>query len=224
MGETIRLTSDDGHALGAYRARPANAPKGGVVVIQEIFGVNGHIRAVCDRFAEGGYVAIAPALFDRVEPGVELNYTPDDTARGREVRGQIDMADVMRDVATAADNVAEAGKVGIAGYCWGGLVVYVAACRLGDKLTCGSGYYGGNIKSYLNEAPVIPLMLHFGTLDAMIPMADVALIRDAYPRIAIHVYEGADHGFNCDPRAQYHAEAAALAGERTLAFFAMHLG
>jgi carboxymethylenebutenolidase len=223
MGETIRLTASDGHAFDAYLARPASKPKGGVVVIQEIFGVNGHMRSVTDRYAAAGYLAVAPAIFDRTERGVELGYVPDDIARGRDLRAEIDMADVIKDVAAAADVAAEGGKVGIVGYCWGGLIVYVASCRLGDKLTAGSGYYGGNIKSFINEKPAIPLMLHFGTLDASIPMEDVDAIRKAHPAIAVHIYEGADHGFNCDQRKQFNPEAAKLAGERTLAFFAEQL-
>ncbi|MFQ5773503.1 MAG: dienelactone hydrolase family protein [Kiloniellaceae bacterium] len=224
MGDNIRLTAADGHELGAYRARPGGAARGGVVVIQEIFGVNGHIRDVCDRYAQAGYLAVAPAIFDRTERDIELDYTPDDMTRGREIRAGIDMADVIKDVAAAAGAAAEAGKVGIVGYCWGGLIVYVAACRLGDKLACGSGYYGANIKNYLNETPAIPLMLHFGTLDASIPLAEVDAIRTAHPEVIVHVYGGADHGFNCDRRAQYNPAAAKLANERTLAFFAQHLG
>jgi len=224
MGETIRLTASDGHAFDAYLARPASKPKGGVVVIQEIFGVNGHIRSVADGYAAAGYLAVAPAIFDRTERGVELGYVPDHIARGRDIRAKIDMANVIKDVAAAVDAAAEGGKVGIVGYCWGGLIVYVAACRLGDKLTAGSGYYGGNIKSYINETPAIPLMLHFGTIDASIPMEEVDAIRKAHPAITVHVYEGADHGFNCDRRKQFNPEAAKLAGERTLAFFAEHLG
>ena len=174
MGETIQLTAADGHTLDAYLARPPAAPRGGVVVVQEIFGVNSHIRAVCDRFA-------------------------------------------------AAEKAAEAGKVGIVGYCWGGLIVYVAACRMGDKLSCASGYYGGNIVSYLNEKPAVPLILHFGALDASIPMADIDRIRAAHPDMRVHVYEGADHGFNCDQRRQFNDEAARIAQRRTLDLFATHL-
>jgi carboxymethylenebutenolidase len=240
MGENIRLTAADGFELGAYRARPEGAPRGGVVVIQEIFGVNVHIRAVCDGYAKAGYLAVAPALYDRIEPDVQIGYTPDDITRGRDIRAKCDMANVIADVAAAADCAAEAGseggpgggpgdgpgggKVGIVGYCWGGQIVYVAACRLGGKLTCGSGYYGGGIVPLLGETPAIPLMMHFGTEDASIPLADVEQLGVTHPDVAIHLYEGADHGFNCDKRAQYTAEAAALALERTLAHFAEHLG
>ncbi len=224
MGEAIRLTSLDGFEFDAYRTNPEGTAKGGVVVVQEIFGVNVHIRAVCDRYAEAGYLAIAPAIYDRIEPGLELGYEPDDIPRGREIRGRCDMADVIADVAAAADAAAEAGKVGIVGYCWGGLIVYIAACRLGGRLACASGYYGGGIVQYLNETPAVPLMLHFGSLDASIPLTDVERIGPAHPEIAVHLYEGADHGFNCDLRAQFNPAAAALALERTLALFAEHIG
>jgi len=232
MGENIRLTAADGFEFGAYRARPDGAPRASVVVIQEIFGVNVHIRAVCDRYAEAGYLAVAPAIYDRVEPDVQLGYTPDDVARGREIRAECDMANVIADVAAATESVAEGdpgggpggSKVGIVGYCWGGQIVYVASCRLGERLTCATGYYGGGIVPFLGEAPAVPLMLHFGTEDASIPLSDSERIGEAHPEVTIHLYEGAGHGFNCDMRAQYHAEAAALALERTLAFFAEHLG
>ena len=223
MGENIRLRSADGFEFGAYRARPEGAAKGGVVVVQEIFGVNVHIRSVCERYAEAGYLAVAPAVYDRIEPDVQLVYEPDDITRGREIRAKADMADVIADVAAAAEAAAEGGKVGIVGYCWGGLIVYLAACRLGDKLACASGYYGGGIVQYLGETPAVPLILHFGTIDASIPLSDVEQIGQAHPGVTIHLYEGADHGFNCDMRSQYHAEAAALARERTLAHFAEHL-
>ena len=223
MGETIRLTAADGFEFGAYRARPAGAPRAGLVVIQEIFGVNVHIRAVCDHYAKAGYLAVAPAIYDRIEPDVQLGYGPDDITRGRDIRAKCDMANVIADVTAAAESAVEGGKVGIVGYCWGGQIVYLAACRLGDKLTCASGYYGGGIVPLLNETPAVPLMLHFGTEDASVPLADAERIGEAYPEVAIHIYEGAGHGFNCDMRAQYHAEAAALALERTLALFAEHL-
>ena len=224
MGENIHLTAADGFELGAYRARPQGAPRGGVVVVQEIFGVNVHIRAVCDGYAEAGYLAVAPAIYDRIEPDLQFGYTPDDVARGREIRAKCDMANVIADVAAAAESAAEGGKLGIVGYCWGGQIVYIAACRLGDKLSCGSGYYGGGIVPFLGEAPAIPLMLHFGTEDASIPLSDAEQIGEAHPEVAIHLYEGAGHGFNCDRRASYHAESAALALDRTLAHFAENLG
>jgi len=223
MGENIRLTAADGFELGAYRARPDGAVKGGVVVVQEIFGVNVHIRSVCDRYAEAGYLAVAPAIYDRIERDVQVGYEPDDIARGRNIRAKADMANVIADVTAAAEAAAEGGKVGIVGYCWGGLIVYLAACRLGHKLACASGYYGGGIVSYLDETPAMPLMLHFGSLDVSIPLAEVERIDETHRDVAVHIYVGADHGFNCDRRSQYNAEAAAQALERTLGLFAEHL-
>lgn len=223
MGETITLKASDGQSLGAYVARPTAAPKGGVVVVQEIFGVNAHIRSVCDRYAKAGYLAIAPAIYDRIENDVQLGYTPEDIARGRDIRGKCTMEDVMLDISAAVDKIAEAGKIGIVGYCWGGTIVYVAACRLGDKLSCGAGYYGGQIIPHLNEKPAIPLTLHFGALDTSIPAADIERIRAANPDAIVHIYAGANHGFNCDHRKQFNADAARLAERRTLDFFATHL-
>ena len=223
MGETITLTAADGQSLGAYIARPTTTPRGGVVVVQEIFGVNAHIRSVCDRYAKAGYLAIAPAIYDRIERDVQLGYTPEDIARGRDIRGKCAMEDVMLDISAAIDAIAEAGKICIVGYCWGGTIVYVAACRLGGKLSCGAGYYGGQIIPYLHEKPAVPLILHFGELDASIPAADIERIRAAHSDTIVHVYEGADHGFNCDHRKQYNADAARLAERRTLDFFATHL-
>jgi carboxymethylenebutenolidase len=224
MGETIRLTAADGHTFGAYLARPSEKPRGGVVVVQEIFGVNSHIRAVCDGYAEVGYLAVAPAIYDRIEPDVQVGYTPEDITRGREMRGKCTMEDVIQDVGAAVDKAAEAGKVGIVGYCWGGQIVYVATCRMADKLSCGSSYYGGGIVSFLNEKPGVPLILHFGALDASIPAAEIDQIRAANPDVRVYLYDDADHGFNCDQRRQYNADAARVARQRTLDFFATHVG
>jgi carboxymethylenebutenolidase len=223
MGESITLKAADGHTLGAYLARPTAAPRGGVAVVQEIFGVNAHIRSVCDRYAGAGYLAIAPAIFDRIERDVQLGYTPEDIARGRYIRGKCAMEGVMLDIAAAIDRIAEAGKISIVGYCWGGSIVFVAACRLGGKLACGAGYYGGQIIPHLHEKPAVPLTLHFGDLDASIPAADIERIRAAHPYVTVHIYQGADHGFNCDHRKQFNADAARLAERRTLDFFATHL-
>ncbi len=224
MGQNITLTAADGFRLNAYRAGPEGQARAGLVVIQEIFGVNGHIRSVCDRYAQAGFLVVAPALFDRIETGIEFDYVPDDVTLGREFKAKAEMGQVIQDVAAAAEAAAEGGKVGIVGYCWGGLVTYVSACRLGDRLACGSGYYGGGILDYLEEKPAVPLLLHFGTQDASIPLTDVEKIRAANPEVAIHFYKGAEHGFNRDRRAQHHPEAAKLALDRTLAHFAEHLG
>ncbi len=223
MGEMITLTAGDGHELAAYRAAPDGETKAGLVVIQEIFGVNSHIREVCDGYAAEGFLAIAPAIYDRVERGVDLGYTPDDMSAGREFRAGCDLDLVIKDVAAAAEAAHAGGKVGIVGYCWGGSVVYVSCCRLPGHIAAGVGYYGGQIIPHLQEKPGAPVMLHFGSLDKSIPLDDVEKIRAARPEVQVFVYDGADHGFNCDHRAQYHEATAKLALSRTLPFFAENL-
>ncbi len=225
MGETISLTADDGHEFAAYRAGAAGAARGGLVVIQEIFGVNGHIRAVCDGYAAEGYEAIAPALFDRKEGGVELDYDEDGMAAGRRLRLAVGWDGPMRDVAAAVaalgETLGEGGKVGVVGYCWGGSLAWLAAARL--DIACASAFYGGQISQFGGEAPNRPIELHFGENDAAIPAEDRALIRAWYPDQTIHLYP-AGHGFSCDQRADFHAESAALGRERTLALLAAHVG
>lgn len=221
MGEPVRLTASDGHELDGYRARPADPRKGGVVVIQEVFGVNGHIREVCKGFAADGYEAIAPALFDRIRPGVELGYDDAGIAEGRELAAAIGWDQPMRDIDAAAKAIDPDGRVGVVGYCWGGSWAWVAGCRLG--VLCAVCYYGRHIPDLLGETPRVPILMHFGAEDASIPLDSVGRIRQAYPNIPVHVYEGAGHGFNCDHRPSFHPQAAARARERTLAFFAEHL-
>jgi carboxymethylenebutenolidase len=222
MGTIIELTASDGHRLAAYRADPAGKPRGGLVVIQEIFGVNSHIRSVADGYAADGYLAIAPALFDRAERGFEVGYSPPEIERGRAVRAKVSLDDALKDVAAAITAAAPAGKVGIVGYCWGGTVVWAAATRL-DGLAASSPHYGGGIAEIATERPRCPVMFHFGETDQQIPMTDVEKIRTAQPGQTVHVYS-AGHGFNCDQRGSYHAPSAKLARERTLAFLRQHLG
>ena len=224
MGETITLTASDGQRLGAYRARPDGPAKAGLVVCQEIFGVNAHMRDVADGFAGEGYLTIAPALFDRLEPGVELGYSEDEVARGRALRTALAYETVMLDVGAAAEEVrtgTESGSVGAIGYCWGGSLAWLAACRL--DVTAAVGYYGGQIHEHRAETPKCPVLLHFGEHDTIIPNEHVEDIRELHPEVTIYTYD-AGHGFNCVPRADYRPEAAALARERTLAFLAEHLG
>ena len=223
MGKTLTLTASDGHKFSAYRADPQGKPKGGVVVIQEIFGVNQHMREVCDGVAKDGYAALAPALFDRAERGVELGYTEGDIARGRDLRAKLAWEDVLKDVAASIKAVADAGKVGIVGYCWGGSVAWRAATQLGG-LACAVGYYGGQITPFKDERPKVPVMLHFGETDASIPLTDVEAIKKAQPKLPIYVYPGAGHGFSCDHRGSYHAASASLARTRTMQFFAQNVG
>lgn len=221
MGETIELTCKDGVTISAYRARPEGKPKGGMVVLQEIFGVNHHIRAVADKYAAAGYLAIAPALFDRVEKGVELGYDLADRPRAMELRGRTKIDETLADVAAAIEAAKAGGNVGVVGYCWGGTLAYAASTRL-PGVTAAVGYYGGGIVGMAAERPRTPLMLHFGDRDKHIPLSDVEKIRAAQPEVPVFVY-AADHGFNCDERDSYDASAAAEAELRTMEFFAAEL-
>lgn len=231
MGMILSLTASDGHGLSAYRADPDGTPTAGLVVLQEIFGVNDHIRAVCDGFARDGYVAVAPALFDRFDTGIDLGYTAADMARGRAYKDRADTGQAMADIQAAVDGLApRVGKIGVVGYCWGGFLAWLAAAEL--SVTCAVSYYGGGITAVLDRKPKIPLLMHFGATDQAIPISDVDKIRGSLETAPlrsrggweIHIYPGADHGFNCDHRATHHAAAAAQARDRTLAFFANQLG
>ena len=222
MGSTIALKAGDGVAIGAYRADPAGTPRGGIVVLQEIFGVNPHIRSVADRFADQGYLAVAPALFDRVRPGVELAYDQDGMTTGLAIMKQVNQDDALKDVAAAVAEAATAGKVAVVGFCWGGTLAYAAAGRL-DGLAAAVGYYGGGIASMLDLMPKAPLMLHFGEKDDHIPMASVEAIRAALPGTPVYDYP-AGHGFNCDARGSYDKASADLAMSRTLAFLKENVG
>ena len=221
MGNTERLTAGDGHRFDAYLARPADGVKAGLVLCQEIFGVNAHIRKVADGFAADGYLVVAPALFDRVERGVELCYAEPDLAKGRELRTSIPWDQVVVDVGAAVEEAAKGGKVGVIGYCWGGSVAWLAACRL--PVAAAVGFYGGQIHELRDQQPRCPVMLHFGEKDSIIPMQHVDEIRARHPDVQSYVYP-AGHGFSCDERTDYHLESAALARKRTLDFLAEHLG
>jgi carboxymethylenebutenolidase len=224
MGQMLKLTAADGFILNAYRADPTGTPKGAVVVVQEIFGVNSHIRNVTDNFAEMGYVAIAPAIFDRAEPGIELGYDQAGIDAGLKARGGIPLEGTLADLQAAVNAVAGVGKVGIVGYCWGGTLAFAAAGKL-TGLSAAVGYYGGQIvSSFLDVEPKIPVMLHFGETDHGIPLTDVQAIIDKHEGMPIHVYPGAGHGFNCDQRGSYDKASAELALTRTLEFFHQHLG
>ncbi len=215
MGENLTLTAEDGHSLDAYRADPDGAAKGGIVVIQEIFGVNSHIREVCDGFAADGYVAIAPALFDRSgAKNVELGYVPDDIATGRDYIGKFSWDDTVLDVKAAVDVLKGEGlKVGTTGYCWGGTISFLAGTRL-DIQACVV-YYGGQIVPYAAEEANCPMLMHFGEHDHGIPLSDVEKIKQAQPQADVHIYD-ADHGFNCDHRGSYEETSQSTARQRTL--------
>lgn len=222
MGAFIELTASDGVRISAYEAAPAAAPRGALVVVQEIFGVNGHIRSVCDGYAAEGYRAIAPALFDRYERGVDIGYTPADIARGRELKARATTDSALRDVAAARDAVAGAGKVGIVGYCWGGFVTWMSASRL-QGFACAVPYYGGGMLEAVGERPRCPVLAHFGERDTAIPVAGVRDFAKAHPEVQVFIY-AAEHGFNCDQRAAYDPPSAKLARERTLSFLRQHVG
>ena len=220
MGKTIELHTTDGQRLSAYLAEPAGKPKGGVVVMQEIFGVNAHIRSVADQYAQAGYTAIAPAVFDPIEQGVELGYDQAGMQKGMELVSALGLDRAVASVDAAAKAIASAGKVGVVGYCWGGSVAYLSATRLGLPAV---SYYGGRNAQLIGEKAGAPLLFHYGLKDAHISEADREAVRRANPEAEFYVYD-ADHGFNCDARASYDAPSAKLALERSLAFFAKHLG
>ena len=222
MGQHVTLIAADKFELGAYRTTPAGTPKGAVVVIQEIFGVNHHIRTVCDRFAEQGYVAVAPAIFDRSERNFQSGYSAEEVAIARKFVANPDWAAMLLDTQAAIDSVKDVGPVGVIGFCLGGSVAYAAATKL-VGLSAAIGYYGGAIVKFADDMPVVPTQLHFGAEDHGIPLSDVEIIRAKRPDIEVFVYDGAQHGFGCDERASYDKASADLARQRSLAFFAKHL-
>jgi len=221
MGQLINLTASDGHKFSAYRAEPSSTPKGGLVVIQEIFGVNSHIREVCEGFAADGYVAIAPALFDRAEIGVDLGYEEEDRQKGMGLRSQIDWDENVKDAVAAREAISDSGKVAIVGYCFGGTVAWLGACS--GSFNAAVGYYGGFIHNFLDQDANCPVQLHFGAEDQGIPIENVDKIRDAKSDVDIYVYEGAGHGFICNHRASYHEGATTTSRTRTLDFFDTNL-
>ena len=221
MSEYTKLMARDGHEFQAWLAGPTGTPRGAVVVLQEIFGLNSHIRAVADGFAADGYLAIAPALFDRVRRGMQLGYTAKDVEEGRGTMQQLDPAKTALDILAAINVVKHAGRVAVVGYCWGGTQAYVAACE--QPISAAVAYYGSAIATKLDRRPKVPVMYHFGANDKSIPPEAIEKIRAADTAGQIHVYP-ADHGFNCDQRPAYDAASAQLARTRTLQFLAEHVG
>jgi carboxymethylenebutenolidase len=218
----IELNAADGFTLSAYRADPSGPPRGGLIVVQEIFGVNSHIRSVCDGYAADGYRVIAPALFDRVERGVDIGYSQDEISRGSALKQRAWIDDALKDVTAARDVLAAAGKVGITGYCWGGYVTWMAAARM-SGLACAIPYYGGGMLQASGETPKCPVMAHFGERDAHIPATGVRQFAQEHPEVQVFLYP-ADHGFNCDQRGSYDPGSATLARERTMDFLRQHVG
>ena len=227
MGQTITLQAADGHRFPAYVAEPTGKPKGGIVVLQEIFGVNSHIRSVADGYAAAGYFVVAPATFHRVQAGVELGYTEADMGTGFGFKTAVDglpEPGVMADIQAAIDHAGKAGQVGIVGYCWGGLLTWRSACQL-KGLSAAVPFYGGGMTAGddAGRKPQVPVLAHFGDQDHWIPLDTVDAFRTAQPDVEVHVY-AANHGFNCDQRGSFNEAAARTARERTLAFFDRHLG
>ena len=223
MGKQFTLNASDAHKLGAYRADPAGTPKGGIVVIQEIFGVNHHIRAVCDSFAKEGYAAVAPALFDRTQRNFECGYTPPEIEQARTFVAKPDWDAMMRDTDAAIKELKSVGPVGIVGFCMGGTIAFLAATRL-SGLSAAVGYYGGRIVAFADEKPKCPVQLHFGAKDASIPMTDVATIKQKRGGdCEIFVYPEGGHGFHCDERGSFHQGSASVAWKRTTDFFAKNM-
>jgi carboxymethylenebutenolidase len=216
MGQSINIPTRGTQCIGGYLARPEGKPKGGVVVIQEIFGVTGHIRSVADRFAAAGYTAIAPAFFDHLESGVELGYDPAGMERGKALVTELGLERAVEDVASAAESIASAGRIGTVGYCWGGTVALLAALRLGLPSV---SYYGARNLPFLGEKPKAPVMFHFGERDRSIPPEAIAKHREMLPQMDLYTYP-TGHAFNrdVDPHA-YDEASARLAWQRTLAFF-----
>lgn len=224
MGQTIQLTAKDGHKLAAYRADPAGKAKGGIVIIQEIFGFNKHMREVADRWASKGYLAIGPHLFDRAERGVDIGYGEKDFAKGRETRGKLTDEMIINDVSAALEAAKSAGKVGIIGFCFGGYVTWLSATSI-PGFACASGYYGGGIAAKKDLKPMCPVQLHFGDRDAAIPLKDVDAIKAAQPDVKVFVYDDAPHGFCTDDRpGSWQADACKRATGRSEALMAANVG
>jgi len=228
MGHAIELKAADGFTFEAYVAQPKKPPRAAIVVLQEIFGVNAHIRAVADGFALAGFLVIAPATFSRLQKHVNLGYSADDVAAGRELKTRAEnlpSPGVMAEVQAAITHASLSckGKVGVMGYCWGGLLSWRAATRL-SGIQAAVTYYGGGmtLAPELSAKPLCPVLAHFGTHDPLIPVDTVAAFRAAQAQVDVQVYD-ADHGFNCDHRGSYNAAAAELALEKTLGFFIDHL-
>lgn len=219
----IELTSSDRHKFGAYLAEPNVPARGAIVVLQEFFGVNHHIRSVTDRFAKHGYLAIAPAIFDRVERAVSLDYSEAHMTKGRALRAKLSMDETMLDIQAATDAVSRAGKVAAIGYCWGGSLGFIASARQ-QGLACAVAYYGAQIAAHAHEKPKVPVMMHFAEHDEYIPPSDIDAIRKARPEVTIYSYPGAHHGFNCDERQFFEPKSAALALARTLEFVERYVG
>ena len=222
MGRNIELTAADGFKLGAYLAEPAAKPRGGIVLVQEIFGVNAHIRKVCDGYAADGYTVVAPAYFDRVQRGFDVGYSQADIEAGRAIVPKLNWDNIIKDTQAAREQIKSAGKSAVVGYCWGGTVAWLSAAKL-NGLSCAVAFYGGGVAGMVNEQPRCPVMFHWGEKDHAIPLDAVRKVEAAHPSAVSFLYP-AGHGFNCDERASYEAGSSKLARERTLEFLKKHFG
>jgi len=222
MGSFVELQAADGHKLAAYRCEPAGKPRGGLVVVQEIFGVNSHIRAVADGYAADGYQVVAPALFDRAQRNYDTGYAQPDIQAGVAIMQGLKWEDTLADIGAAIGNAMTAGKVGIVGYCFGGAAAWMAASRL-PGLACAVPYYGGSIPNLIGEQPKCPVMFHWGETDQSIPLEAAKKVSAAHPQAISHYYK-AGHGFNCDQRGSFDAAASRLARERSVEFLRKHVG
>ncbi len=222
MSEHVTLKAEDGHELDAYVAKPAGDPIAALVVVQEVFGVNAHIRSVADEYAKDGFLAVAPALFDRIERSIELKYEGEGMQKAMALAKKLNMDNLLKDTAAAIDYARNrtGKKTGVIGYCLGGSIAWLSACRL--KIDAAVGYYGGQIAQYASEQPRCPIMLHFGSQDQHIPAEVIEKIRTAHPEVPIYLYD-AGHGFNCDARASYDPASAKLARQRSLSFLKENL-
>lgn len=225
MPNNLTLKAADGHEFAAYRANPAGAPKAGLVVIQEIFGLNDHIRSVADKWAKEGYLSVAPALQERAEKGFEVGYTPPDQERAKATKAKCNNADAIKDVKAAVEYLKAQGckKIGVLGFCWGGSLAWLSACEI-DGVSVSIAYYGGEVPANADKQAKCPVMFHFGDKDAGITMDKVEIVKAKQGgKHPIHIYAGAGHGFNCDARGSYHKESADVAFDRSKAYLAQHL-
>jgi len=216
----MHALAKDGHIVDLYVAKPKSEAVATVIVLQEIFGITDHIKDVCKQYAAHGYLAIAPALFDRIKKNIVLDYSS--FAEGRDYKMQLQDEQVLLDIAASAATAENDLKVAVIGFCFGGALSYLASTRL--NLDCAISYYGGGIaEKYINQKPLCPIMYHFGALDPIIPSTDVAAIQSNHPEGVFHIYEDAGHGFNCSDRRDYHSESAQIAFARSLEFLKMHI-
>jgi carboxymethylenebutenolidase len=224
MGNFIKLKAKDGHGFGAYEAKPAGKPRGGLVIIQEIFGVNPHIQWVADGYAADGYHVLAPEVFDRAEPHVQLGYDKEAVERGRALRQAVSTDDMLLDIAATVEALKGAGKIGLVGYCMGGSLAWLSAAKV-PGLSATVGYYGGTVAANLGEKPQCPVMLHFGEKDASIPLADAEKVKATLePAVPVFIYPDAGHAFNRYGNQAWHEAAATVARHRTLNFLHEKVG